>query len=254
MKIMGILNVTPDSFSDGGKHDRTEQAILKATRMVEEGAHIIDLGGESTRPGYVMISEQEEIHRIAPVLKELTQLGVPISIDTYKAKVAEYALRHGATILNDIWGLQYDPDMARIAAQAGGLTIVMHNQSHKDYPGDILESMKAFFDRSIEQALKAGVRQEHLVLDPGIGFGKTHDQNWTVLGRLSEIIKWGFPVLLGTSRKGMYGTLLGNPVDQRLAATLATSVYAAMLGVDYLRVHDVKEHVDAMRVLERIHE
>lgn len=254
MKIMGILNVTPDSFSDGGKHTRLENALTQARSMLDSGADIIDLGGESTRPGYVKITEDEEITRIAPVLEEVRKLGAEISIDTYKARVADYALSHGATILNDIWALQYDPDMAGIAASAQGCVILMHNQENSLYEEDLLISMKRFLDRSIELALRAGVKQERLVLDPGIGFGKTHAQNWEVLKRLTEFVSWGFPVLLGTSRKGMYGTLLGNAVTERLAATLATSVYAALQGVAYLRVHDVKAHVDAIKVLERIHE
>lgn len=254
MKIMGILNVTPDSFSDGGKHHMVASALAQARLMCEQGADIIDLGGESTRPGYLKITEEEEIARIAPVLEQIKALGIPISIDTYKPRVADYALRHGATILNDIWGLQYDPAMANIAASCAETVVLMHNQESALYEQDLLLSMKRFLDRSIELALTARVKEEQIVLDPGIGFGKTHAQNWEVLKRLAEITNWGFPVLLGTSRKGMYGTLLGNSVGERLAATLATSVFAALQGVAYLRVHDVKEHVDAVKVLERIHE
>lgn len=254
MKLMGILNVTPDSFSDGSKFNQVELAREHAWQMVASGADIIDVGGESTRPGHQRISDEEEISRIVPVLKALSDLPVPISIDTYKSRVARAAVLHGSTILNDIWGFQADEDMAKLAAEHQLLSILMHNQDEKRYEGDLLDSMKQFFDKSIEIALRAGLKEENIVLDPGVGFGKTWDHNWEVLRRLDEIVAWGYPVLLGTSRKGMYGGLLGNQVDERVIATVATSVYAMERGVKYLRIHDVKEHDDARKVLGKIHD
>ncbi|HHT20146.1 MAG TPA: dihydropteroate synthase [Tissierellia bacterium] len=254
MKIMGILNVTPDSFSDGSQHNTPDLALAFARQMVADGADIIDLGGESTRPGHRPISDQAEIDRIVPVLQALEGISVPISIDTYKVRVARAAIEHGATILNDIWGFQKQPDMAKLAAEHQLLSILMHNQTTCDYHEDLLQAMQRFFDRSIELALSAGLKEERIVLDPGIGFGKTWQHNWQVLRRLDEIIDWGYPVLLGTSRKGMYGALLGNQVSERLAATLATSVYAFERGVAYLRVHDVKAHDDARKVWQRIND
>lgn len=254
MKIMGILNVTPDSFSDGSQFSQVDAAVQHAWDMVQAGADIIDLGGESTRPGHTRISDEEEIARIVPVLDRLADLPVPISIDTYKASVARAAVEHGATLLNDIWGFQADPDMAKLAAEYQLVSILMHNQDSKEYTIDLIESMKHFFDHSIELALTVGLNEDKIVLDPGVGFGKTWDHNWEVLKRLDEIVAFGYPVLLGTSRKGMYGGLLHNQVHERMAATLATSVYAMERGVEYLRVHDVLEHVDARKVWERIHE
>ena len=254
MKSMGILNVTPDSFSDGAKHHTPQLACQHAHQMVREGADIIDVGGESTRPGHTPISHQEEIERIVPVLDHLHDMGVPLSIDTYKSAVAREAIQHGASIINDIWGFQADPEMAKLAAEHQLLSILMHNQSTKTYQEDIIVSMKRFFDKSIELALSAGLKESLIVLDPGIGFGKTWQHNWEVLRRLDEVVAFGFPVLLGTSRKGMYGGLLNNQVDERMAATLATSVYAMERGVEYFRVHDVKAHNDARRVWERIYD
>ena len=254
MKLMGILNVTPDSFSDGSRYDVPATARAHALVLIEDGADLIDIGGESTRPGYTRISEEEEISRILPVLRELEGLPIPLSIDTYKVKVAEAAVEHGVSVLNDIWGFQADEDMARLAAEHQLLSILMHNQTEKEYASDLIDSMKRFFDRSIDIAHRAGLRDDRIVLDPGIGFGKTWNHNWEVLKRLDEIVAIGYPVLLGTSRKGMYGGLLGREVNERLAATLATSVYAMEHGVAYLRVHDVLEHADARRVWERIHE
>lgn len=254
MKIMGILNVTPDSFSDGSEHHTPLLAREHALQMIADGADIIDLGGESTRPGYTPISDAEEIGRIVPVLQALHGIPVPISIDTYKSEVARAAVEHGATILNDIWGFQHDPAMADLAAEHQLLSILMHNQSTKEYSEDIISAMKRFYDTSLELAVKAGLSDDKIVLDPGIGFGKSWDDNWEVLRRLDEIVALGYPVLLGTSRKGMYGGLLNNQVSERMPATLATSVYAMERGVTYLRVHDVKAHDDARKVWERIYE
>lgn len=254
MKIMGILNVTPDSFSDGSQHNTPELARRHALSMIADGADIIDVGGESTRPGHTRISDQAEISRIVPVLDGLRDIDRPVSIDTYKSAVARVAIEHGATILNDIWGFQADPEMAAVAAEHQLLSVLMHNQDTKEYHEDIITAMTRFFDKSIEIALAAGLAQDKIVLDPGIGFGKTWEHNWEVLRRIDEIVALGYPVLLGTSRKGMYGGLLNNTVDERMPATLATSVYAMERGVSYLRVHDVKAHDDARRVWERIYD
>jgi dihydropteroate synthase len=251
--IMGILNITPDSFSDGGDFFALEKALNRAKAMVLEGADIIDVGGESTRPGYVMISDEEELARIVPVIKMLAkEIDVPISIDTYKSQVAEEAIKAGAHIVNDIWGLKKDPKMAEIVAKYQVPVIIMHNQEDTIYQGDIMEEIKRSLQASIDLALKAGLHKENIILDPGIGFGKDLEQNMTVMARLAELNELGYPLLLGTSRKSMLGKILDLPPKERLEGTIATTVMGIMQGIDIIRVHDVKENRRAAMVSDAI--
>ncbi|SON55842.1 Dihydropteroate synthase [Hartmannibacter diazotrophicus] len=253
--VMGILNVTPDSFSDGGRFNAIDAAVVHADEMVAEGADIIDVGGESTRPGHAPVPVEEEIARVEPIIKALaTRITVPISIDSYKAKTADVALKAGAKIVNDVWGLQRDPDMARVVAAHGAPIVIMHNRETIDGNIDIIEDMKAFFARSIDMALKAGVRDDHIILDPGVGFGKTFPQHLQAIGRLPEIRALGYPVLMGTSRKSLLGILADHKLEpkDRLFGTLASNVASIMLGADIVRVHDVRAHVEAARVTEAI--
>jgi dihydropteroate synthase len=241
--VMGILNVTPDSFSDGGEYNTIESADEQCGLMLREGADIIDIGGESTRPGSKPVTELEEIDRVIPVLKSLkNKYDVFISIDTSKAKVAKLALENGANMINDVWGLQKEPAIGQHIAKYNVPVVIMHNKENNKYEKDIIESMKIFFKKSLDIAYKSGIKKENIILDPGIGFGKDPD----------EIKALGFPLLLGTSRKSMIGYILDLPSDERLEGTLATNVIGVMNGYDIIRVHDVKEHVRAMRVTDRI--
>ncbi|HEY8364610.1 MAG TPA: dihydropteroate synthase [Haloplasmataceae bacterium] len=241
--IMGILNVTPDSFSDGGCYVESDKAIEHAQEMVNEGADIIDIGGESTRPGFTMVDSEEEIRRVLPIVKRLVkEVNVPISVDTYKAKTAEKVLNEGAHIINDIWGLQKDPDMAKVIADYNVPVVIMHNQETTDYTIDIMETICQFFKKSIDIALKANIDLKRIIIDPGIGFGKTVEQNLEVMRRLGELNDLGFPILLGTSRKSMIGKTLDLPVNERLEGTLATTTMGIIQGVDIIRVHDVLEN------------
>ena len=250
--MMGILNVTPDSFSDGGKFNCPDSAIRHAVRMVEEGAAIIDIGGESTRPGYTMISEEEEIERVCPVIERLKkELDVPISLDTYKSKVASAGIAAGADLINDIWGLKYDSDMASVIAKAGIPCCLMHNRNEKAYV-DFLSECKAELLESVEIGLKAGILRQNIILDPGVGFGKEYEHNLMVLKHLNEFCELGFPVLLGTSRKSVIGLSLDLPKEERLEGTITTSVIGAMNHCMFLRVHDVKENYRAVKMAEAI--
>lgn len=250
--IMGILNVTPDSFSDGGKFTCPDSAIRHAIRMVEEGAAIIDIGGESTRPGYTMISDEEEIARVCPVIERLKrELDVPVSLDTYKSKVASAGIKSGADLINDIWGLKYDSDMADVIAKAGIPCCLMHNRNEKAY-NDFLAECKSELLESVEIGLKAGILRQNIILDPGVGFGKEYEHNLMVLKHLDEFCKLGYPVLLGTSRKSVIGLALDLPKDERLEGTITTSVIGAMNGCMFLRVHDVKENFRAVKMAETI--
>ncbi len=250
--IMGILNITPDSFSDGGRYFDLDRALAQAKRLVEEGADILDIGAESSRPGHQEISGEEEWTRLEPVLKVLArELSVPISLDTTKAEVAARGLEAGAHIINDIWGLQRDPDMAQVAGKYQAPVIVMHNQQGTEYRhlmGDIL----SFFRRSIAVAEEYGLSGDQIILDPGIGFGKNTEQNLEVMGRLEEIRALGHPLLLGTSRKSMIGNTLNLPVPERLEGTIATSVLGAAAGVDIVRVHDVRANRRAVEMTDAI--
>lgn len=251
--VMGILNATPDSFSDGGRFAEHAAALAQAARMVAEGADIVDVGGESTRPGHAPVSAEEEASRVLPLVAELAKTcPVPISIDTYKASTAAAALRAGAAIVNDVWGLTRDADLARVAADFGAPVIVMHNREAADPSIDTIADQLAFFRRSIDIALSAGVREEDVIVDPGIGFGKTFEQNLETMARLGELAVLGRPILLGTSRKSMIGRILDVPPAERLFGTLATNVAGILAGVAIVRVHDVREHVEAARVTDAI--
>ncbi len=251
--VMGIVNVTPDSFSGDGLGDDREAAIAQGLRMVEEGADLLDVGGESTRPGHVPISATEEIARTEEVIRKLSkEAGVPVSIDTYKIDVAEAAVAVGATIVNDVWGLARTPALAELAARHDCALVVMHNQDGTDYPGDVIAEIKRFLRASVDEAIAAGVPRERILIDPGIGFGKTADQNWEVIRRLEELRELRQPVLIGTSRKSFIGKLLDLPVTDRVEGTAATVTAAIMRGADVVRVHDVREMVRVVRVADRM--
>lgn len=250
--IMGILNGTPDSFSDGGRYNTTKAAVAHAKEMIAQGADVIDVGVESTGPGHTQISVDEEIERMKAILEPVLAVStVPVSIDTYRAKSAEYALSKGAHILNDIWGLRYDRDMAAVAAQYNVPVIIMHNQNDTNY-GDIIEDMKAFFFASVDIALKEGIKPQNIWLDPGIGcFCKTGAQNIEVLQRLGEITAYEYPVLLAPSRKRFIGTILNDiPADQRDEGTVAACITGIIQGVDMVRVHNVDMHKKALTVAD----
>ncbi|HEX8165277.1 MAG TPA: dihydropteroate synthase [Beijerinckiaceae bacterium] len=250
--VMGVVNVTPDSFSDGGVHFRPDDAVAGALRMAQEGADILDVGGESTRPGYSGISAEEEWARVRPVLERLAQERLPpVSIDTTKAAVARRALLAGAAIVNDIWGFQHDPELARVAAEFGAAAVLMHNRESLDGSLDIVDDMLRFFERSLAIARGAGVPNDRIVLDPGIGFGKTLAQQLQAIAGLPRLKALGFPVLLGVSRKSFIGRLFDPPppVAERLPGTLAANAFGVMVGADIVRVHDVAAHVQALTVL-----
>lgn len=248
--IMAILNVTPDSFSDGGAFNEVNAAVTQAKRCVEEGADIIDIGAESTRPGAKPVSAEEELARVLPVLSALkNELTKPISIDTYKAQVAKAAIENGASIINDVWGLQRDKQMADVAAQTDAQVIIMHNRFDGANENiDILNDMDRWFDTSLALAKKSGIRDENITLDPGIGFGKTFKQNLIVLAHLKRLKNHGYPVLMGLSRKRFIGAILNVEADQRLFGTLSANLSSIMDGVDAIRVHDVKPHREAIDI------
>lgn len=254
--VMGILNVTPDSFSDGGRFQDPDIAIAHAKRMVEEGADIIDIGAESTRPypGMQPVSLEEEMARLEPVLPEVVKLGVPVSIDTIKATVGAWALDNGATILNDVWGLQRDPDMARLAAERGVPIVVMHNRAEVDADIDIVADIEAFFARSLAIAAEAGIAREAIVLDPGIGFGKTPEQSMTAIAQLDAFRSFGLPILVGASRKRFINAVVATEPGERLPGSLAAHLLAVQNGAAIVRVHDVAATVQALRVHAAIKE
>ena len=257
--VMGILNVTPDSFSDGGKWNTRDAALFHMEELVRDGADIIDLGAESSRPGFVPMSAAEETERLLPFLEiVLAECPVPVSVDTFKAETARAALRAGAHMLNDIWGLQYAEEpgaMARVAAEADAPVVVMHNQHGTAYEGDIIGEMRAFFARSLAIADDVGLSREKIILDPGIGFGKTAEQNMHVLRRMNELISYGdvdYPLLLGASRKSFIGAALGLPVEERMEATGAACVMGIERGASIVRVHDVKPIARMCRMTDAI--
>ena len=254
--VMGVLNITPDSFSDGGAFIAPESALAQARRMVAEGADIIDIGAESTRPygGSEPVSAQEELRRLQPVLSEVVSLGVPVSIDSMKSEVVAWALDHGAVIANDVWGLQRDAGMARLLAERKAPVVVMHNRDSADPAIDIMQDIAAFFARSLEIAAKAGIATENIVLDPGIGFGKTPEQSMTALARLSELRAFGRPILVGASRKRFISTVSPSEPQQRLGGSIAAHLIAAQGGAKIIRTHDVAETVQALRVAAAIEE
>jgi dihydropteroate synthase len=248
--VMGILNVTPDSFSDGGFFAQREAAIRHAEDLVAEGADIVDIGGESTRPGAKLIDAAEEIARVVPVLEALREqrFATAISIDTYKAETARAALAAGASIVNDVWGLQRDPRMAQVVAESGAGLVAMHNREQKDESRDIVADMQFFFKETLKRARAAGIAENRIALDPGIGFGKTFDQNLAAIRAIPRLKAMGFPVLLGVSRKSFLGFITNRPVSERLAGSLAAAILGLELGADILRVHDVGPHLDALKL------
>lgn len=250
--VMGILNVTPDSFSDGGRSAALDDAVANAHRLVAEGADILDIGGESTRPGHTPVPAEEELRRVLPAVEALAGLPVPLSIDTQKAAVAEAALKAGASLLNDIWGLMGDPDMARVAAAYDAGVVAMHNRATVDPEVDIVADILGFFEQALERAARAGIRPERIALDPGIGFGKTFEQNLKALASLETFGRLGFPLLLGTSRKSLIGKVIETTPAERLPGTIASNVLGIRAGCAIIRVHDVAAHVQAARVTEAI--
>lgn len=250
--VMGILNVTPDSFSDGGSYTSIDKAMEQTEKMIQQRADIIDVGGESTRPGHVQIGDEEEIKRVVPVIREIKKkFDIPVSIDTYKSAVAKAALEVGADLLNDIWGFRYDEKMAELAAEYDVPVCLMHNRDNLDYD-DFMEDVKKDLQISLDIAEKYGVKKENIMLDPGVGFGKTYEQNLMVMNHLEEIVDMGYPVLLGTSRKSVIGLTLDLPVDEREEGTLATSVLGAIKGCQFVRVHDVEKNVRALKMTDAI--
>lgn len=250
--IMGILNVTPDSFSDGGKYTKLESALKHAGEMVEEGVDIIDIGGESTRPGHIKISEEEEIERVVPVIEALKrEFDVPVSLDTYKSKVADAGIRAGADLINDVWGLKWDQTMAPLLAETKIPACLMHNRrdtKYNNYREDIIRDLQ----ETMEIAIQAGISKEAVMLDPGVGFAKDLEQNLEIMNHLEDLLCFGVPILLGTSRKSMIGQTLDLPSDQRVEGTVATTVCGYMKGCRFFRVHDVKENKRALTMIEAI--
>lgn len=246
--IMGILNVTPDSFSDGGQHNTLDSALMAVSNMINDGADIIDVGGESTRPGHVQISDREEIERTAGIIEQIKKrFDVPISIDTYKSSVAEAAIVAGADLVNDIWGFKYDKKMAEIVSKYDKACCLMHNRESTDYT-DFISDVLSDLDESVQLALAAGIDKNKIMIDPGIGFAKDLHQNLIMMNNLELLGKWGLPVLLGTSRKSMIGLTLELPVTEREEGTMATSVLGLVKGCSFFRVHDVKSNYRALKM------
>ena len=252
--VMGILNITPDSFSDGGRFQSIETAIEQARKLAADGADIIDIGAESTRPGHTPVPLEEEWRRLEPLLKPLLEsVAAPFSIDTYKAEIARRAVALGVCVVNDVWGLQKDPAMADVVAQSGAALVIMHNRDGIDPALDIEADMRRFFDRSLALAERAGIARAHLMLDPGIGFGKNKAQNLTALAATARLRKaYDLPILIGVSRKKLFGDLLGASVENRLIATLAANLTTLARGASIFRVHDAAEHVAAFKVFDAI--
>lgn len=253
-RVMGILNVTPDSFSDGGRFLAREDALANARKMIAHGADVIDIGAESTRPGAVPVPPEEEWRRLAPVLSDVVALGTPVSIDTYKAPIARDACRAGAVIVNDVWGLQKDPGMADAVAEAGAAVIMMHNRLAADAGIDILDDIDRFFERSLDLAERAGIAPEKQMLDPGIGFGKTLEHNLKLIASLEHFVSLGLPVLFGASRKRFINAIDETATDalDRLGGSLTVALQAARAGCAIVRVHDVRETAQALKVQAEI--
>jgi dihydropteroate synthase len=252
--VMGILNLTPDSFSDGGQFLDPDKAIAHARRMIAEGADIIDIGAESTRPygGAVRVTVPEELRRLAPVLAPIRALGIPVSIDTMKAEVARWAFDQGAAMVNDVWGLQHDPDMAAMVSENDMPVVIMHNREAADPAVDIMADIEAFFARSVAIAAQAGIARDCIVLDPGIGFGKTPEQSIEAVARLGRLKAFGLPLLVGASRKRFIDKVSPSPPDRRLGGSIAAHVLSVLNGAAIIRVHDVAETVQALRVAAAI--
>ena len=250
--VMGILNVTPDSFSDGGRWNNINAALDHTAKMIEDGAEIIDIGGESTRPGYTMISDDEEIHRIVPVIEAVKKhFDIPVSVDTYKSAVARAAIIAGADLLNDIWGFKYDREMAHTAKSFDVPVCLMHNRDNTEY-ADFIEDVISDLKDSVSIAKAAGIADDKIILDPGIGFAKSLEQNLRITNSLEALRPLGYPILLGASRKSMIGLTLDLPPDERVIGTVATSVIACVKGAMFVRVHDVKENYRAIKMTEAI--
>lgn len=250
--IMGILNVTPDSFSDGGKYNHLDTALFHAEEMLRDGADIIDIGGESTRPGHTVITDQEEISRVVPVIEAVkSRFDVPVSIDTYKGAVAEAALKAGADLVNDIWGFKHDKKVADLTAQYKAACCLMHNR-HKAVYDDFLSNLVKDMEECIKIAREAGVSDDRIILDPGVGFGKTYEMNLEAIHHVDVLHQLGFPILLGTSRKSVIGLTLDLPADQRVEGTVATTVIGVMKGCAFVRVHDIKENKRAIQMTEAV--
>ncbi len=250
--VMGILNVTPDSFSDGGTHNTIDASLKHTEKMINEGADIIDIGGESTRPGYTMISDEEEISRVVPVIEKIkANFDIPLSIDTYKSGVAKEAAKAGADLINDIWGFKYDESMAKVTAEYNLACCLMHNRKeavYNNYMEDVISDLR----ESLSIAEKYGVDKNKIVLDPGVGFGKTYENNLEIINKLEALDVLGYPVLLGTSRKSVIALTLNLPVNERVEGTIATSVIAVIKNSLFVRVHDVKENKRAILMTEKI--
>lgn len=250
--IMGILNVTPDSFSDGGKWNTIDSALKHTEDMIGQGATIIDVGGESTRPGYTKISDEEEIQRTSPIIEEIKKrFEVAVSIDTYKSGVADAAVRAGADLVNDIWGLKYDSEMAKVIAKYKVACCIMHNRDNMDYQ-NFMNDMLSDLQESVDIALKAGIDKDKIILDPGVGFAKSYENNLTAIKNVGRIKELGYPVLLATSRKSVVGLTLDTTKDERVEGTLVTTVYGVQQGCAFIRVHDVLENMRTIRMTQAI--
>lgn len=262
--VMGILNVTPDSFSDGGKFAVLDKALKHVEEMLAEGMDIVDIGGESTRPGYTLLSDEEEMERVVPVIEAVKKnFDVPVSLDTYKAKVAQAGIVAGADLINDIWGLRYEKEwngkcdaacvsqMAEVIAKAGIPCCLMHNRKEPDY-NDYMKDVTADLQETISVAKRAGIADDKIILDPGVGFGKTYENNLQIINCLEQLKELGYPVLLGTSRKSVIGLTLNLPASERVEGTLVTTVFGVLKGCSFVRVHDIKENVRAIKMAEAI--
>lgn len=250
--VMGILNVTPDSFSDGGKFNDVDRALKHTQKLINDGADIIDVGGESTRPDYTKISDDEEISRVLPVIEKIKQnFDIPVSVDTYKSKVALAAANAGADLINDIWGLKYDNNMARVICETNTACCLMHNRKNAEYKSfvdDVLNDLR----ETVEIAKKAGIKDDKIILDVGVGFAKSYEQNLIITNNLERIHELGYPLLLGTSRKSMIGLTLDLPSKERVEGTIATTVIGVVKGCRFVRVHDVRENKRAIMMTEAI--
>lgn len=250
--VMGILNVTPDSFSDGGKYQEIDRALYRVEEMISEGMDVLDIGGESTRPGYISISDEEEIGRVVPIIEKVkSRFDIPVSLDSYKAEVAKAGVKAGIDMINDISGLKSDLKLAEVIAESSLPCCLMHNRAEAVY-GNYVEEILWDLEATLDIAHKAGIHDDKIILDPGVGFGKTYEHNLEIIDRLEMLHSLGYPVMLGASRKSVIGTALDLPVEERVEGTIVTSVYAVLKGAAFVRVHDVKENVRAIRMAEAI--
>ncbi len=250
--ICGILNVTPDSFSDGGSYKTLDDTLKRVETMLSEGMDLLDIGGESTRPGYIQISEKEEISRVVPVIEAVKKrFDVPISLDTYKSAVARAGIEAGVHLINDIWGLKYDPNMAKVIADAGVACCLMHNRDNTNYTNYLI-NVHDDLKESIDIALKAGINKDKIMIDPGVGFAKNYEQNLEIIKHMEVLDDLGYPVLLGTSRKSVIGLTLDLPANERVEGTIVTSVLGAQKNALFVRVHDIKENARAIKMLEAL--